>query len=44
MVSCTYCGLNVPRSEAAVTPEKRYFCSDEHLLKDRGEQGAGGNR
>ncbi len=29
MVTCAYCGLNLPVSES-ISDEERYFCSSEH--------------
>jgi hypothetical protein len=33
MVSCSLCGLNVPRSEA-VQQAGRYFCCDDHRQRN----------
>jgi uncharacterized protein len=34
MVRCQVCGVNLPRSEA-VMGRGRFYCSDQHRLKDQ---------
>lgn len=30
MVSCTHCGVHLPKSEAITSPNNKYFCCTEH--------------
>ena len=34
MVRCQVCGVNLPRSEALLS-RGRFYCSDQHRLKDQ---------